>query len=495
MSKVAVLGLDGLNPELVRKWVNELPNLRDMQQTGTWGKIECTSPATTPQAWTCAQCGRNPGVYGFWDSTYRDDFSYGEPRVVNSEIVDERVDCLYKILPKMGQKVATINTPLSWPPLKIPGGYCITGSMPPSLNHGFAYPKNLQDEVQKVVGDYIISIIQPGVNYHQIDRNEILKRVYDMDAQRFMLMNYFIHEKKGDYVFALVTGNNYVSRLFHHYSDEKHRWYDSTPINSMVLREYYIWLDKNVGQVRQTLDNDTTLFIQSSYGAHRLDGQINLNEWLVSEGYMTLREYPTKPMRLSELEVDWSKTKAWSMGCTSRIYLNLKGRETQGIVEPNEYDKLLNELADKIRNIPGENGEAFHTKVFYRDDIYSGPYAEYGPDLLVSFADNHWNTNEMVGYGRGEIYLADPVEEADDTTNSLYGYFCIAGPGIPAKGEMKEVTLLSIAPTVLDVMGLKIPEDMEGTSILARIKGEEGKHKPSTETKDILHSRFRLLGY
>ncbi|GAG38821.1 unnamed protein product, partial [marine sediment metagenome] len=148
MAKIVVLGLDGFNPELIKQWSDELPNLMKMQKEGIWGSLKCTVPLTIPQVWTCAQCGRNPGVYGVWDFTYRDEFSYGETKVVSSEAT-RRVDLLYTILPKKMQKVGMISVPVTWPPPGIPAGYAISGLMTPSLDRDFTYPDSLKDEVYK----------------------------------------------------------------------------------------------------------------------------------------------------------------------------------------------------------------------------------------------------------------------------------------------------------------------------------------------------------
>ena len=79
-----ILGIDGFDPELIRQWINEMPNLKEMQEKGLWGAMESTVPPAAACAWTCVQCGRNPGSYGFWDSTYRDDFSYGGLKLASS---------------------------------------------------------------------------------------------------------------------------------------------------------------------------------------------------------------------------------------------------------------------------------------------------------------------------------------------------------------------------------------------------------------------------
>ncbi len=493
MPKIVVLGLEGLSPQLVKQWLDKLPNLKEMQQVGLWGEIESTVPPIAPPAWTCVQSGRNPGAYGFWNYSYRDDFSYSEPKLVNSRVRDERVDCLYKILPKMGQKVATINIPVSWPPPQIPGGYCITDSMTPSLAHGFTWPESLKDEVYNLVGEYILEATEASVNYRLMDKDRVLKRIYDMDTQRFTLLKHFIHEKKCDYIFTVIMGSERIPRLFYRYFDQRHRRYEPDPRYKNAVLDYYIWIDKNIGEIREILGSDTILFVLSNYSVQRLDGRINLNEWLIQEGYMTLYDYPSQPTELKDLGVDWSRTKVWATGYTGQIYLNLKGREAQGVVDPDDYDELLDELADKIWSIPDEDGKALNTQIFKRDDIHYGSYTEYGPDLFVSFDEYHWNASEMVGYGHGKVHSFDTAKGSDDGSHGLSGYFCIAGLGVPAKGEFK-VSLLNSAPTILDVLGLEIPEDMESPSILEMAKGKEEAKYPSKGEKAV-RSRLDLLGY
>lgn len=207
---------------------------------------------------------------------------------------------------------------------------------------------------------------------------------------------------------------------------------------------------------------------------------------------MTLYDYPSQPAKLKDLKVNWTRTKAWSTGSAGQIYLNLKGREPQGIVDSEEHDGVIDELVEKIEGIPDERGKSLNTRVFRRDDIHSGPYAEYGPDLFVSFDGYHWSTSELVGYGK--IYSFDIEQESDDSSHSLCGYFCIAGPGVPPGGELKGVSLLNSAPTVLDVMGLKIPEDMESPSILEMAQEKE-EIKPPQKDKEAVRSRLDLLGY
>lgn len=488
MSKIVVLGLSGFDSEMVGRWLEDLPHLKRLQKDGIWGKMGSTVPPSIPTAWTCAQSSRNPGVFGFWDFSYRDDFSYGEPKVVGCTMKDQRVDCLYKILPSLGQKVAVIGIPVTWPPPRIPGGYSVSSLMKPDVEKSFTWPRSLADEVHNVAGEYILDASEEGVNYRQMERDEAIKRIYDMDLQRFTVLSHFIGKKQCDCVFMVVTGARGIGQLFFRFVDEQHRRYDPDPKFKNVLHDYYVWVDEQIGKVRDALDGDTVLLVHGDHGIQRLDGYINLNEWLIQEGYMVLHEYPSTPTPFAELKIDWAKTKAWVTGHAGQLYLNVQGREPEGTVEPEDYSRFMDELIDKMKAIPNEKGQVLETRIIKRNEIYTGPFADYAPDLFVFFDEGRWKINSMVGYGSGNIYCLDNPFGENDVAEEFSGYFCLAGPGILAKGERAGASLIDVAPTVLDVMDLEIPEEMEGTSL-------SRKERTAEEKKALLQKRLRLLGY
>lgn len=492
MAKIVVLGLDGFSPDFVRRWSNELPNLIKMQKRGIWGVLESTVPPTLPQVWISAQCGRNPGTYGVWDFTYRDDFSYGEKRVVSSEVT-RRVDLMYTILPKKMQRVAMINVPVTWPPPKISAGYAISGLMIPDFNLGFTYPDSLKNEVDELIGEYIIDITEADVGGKEINRDRVLKKIYQMDLQRFILTRYFVNEKNCDCVMTAVMGCTRMLNLFYRGFDSQNRQYSSDSHYEGTLHDYYLWIDRNIGELFEELSKEIVLFIYSGYSAQKLQGRINLNEWLINEGYMNLVDQPQKLTLFRDVKVDWSRTKCWSTGYTGKLYLNMKGREPQGTVDPKDYDKFLDELTAKLKDIPDKVGRPLNTRVWKCDDICFGPYVNYGPDLLVNFDEGRLGTSDLLGHNQGEIYSFDTAKDSHDVAYGLYGYFVITGPGIPEGKELKGVSLLNIAPTVLDILGIPIPRNMERSSILSMVKKDVIPSPEGPEKKVV--SRLQFLGY
>ncbi len=485
--KVVMIGLDGLNPDLVYQWKGELPNLSKLMEEGIHGNIKSTVPPITPQAWSCILTGKNPGHFGYWDFTYRDDYSYGQSELVNSRVRDERVDTIYEILSGYNKKVAIINVPVTYPPPEIPGGYSISSFMTPSLNKEFTHPASLKKEIEKIIGQYIIDASTSDMNFRQMDKEVVLKRIYDMDKQRFELTKYFIKEKKCDFVFTVIMGTDRMPHLFYRYFDKNHRRYTPNPKYGSALKNHYKFCDESMGEILNLVDEDTVMIVTSDHSVQKLDGRINLNEWLVKEGYMKLRKRPERPTSLMQVDIDWSQTKAWATGFTGQLYLNLKGRESQGIVDSQDYERLLDELAEKLKAITDEKGESLDTKVYKRKDIHSGEYAKFGPDLFVYFDNCYWNISELIGYD--SIYSYDTPKGPDDGGHGPFGFFAMAGKGVPKRGKVSDADLLDIAPTILHLFGVTIPQDMEG-KVLTKKESVYSK-----EDEDEIRERLSRLGY
>jgi predicted AlkP superfamily phosphohydrolase/phosphomutase len=489
MRKIVVMGLDGFSPKAVRHWLADLPQLKKIHQEGIWGSVECIVPPTAPQAWISSQCGQNPGAYGLWGYNYRNDFYYGESEIANFRVMDDRADCLYKTLPRVGQKVAVINAPLTWSPPEIPGGYSISDFMHDGNEAGFTWPKSLQQEVCNLVGDYIFDPFDTIRDSGPMNRKRTVERIREMVEQRFTLVRHFIRKKNCDYVFAVMTGIKFIHKLFCNGLKPNH----SGSYYEDVIRDYYKWIDTKVGEIHRSLDSDTGLFVYSPYSIQRRTGQLNLNEWFNHNGYMTLYEYPGTPTAFANLNVDWAKTRCWSIGNSGKIYINLKGRETQGIVEPDDYDELLDELRDRLSGIQDKGNRALGVQLLKREEINFGKYEEYGPDMFMHIHEAPWNTNDRVGYGLGQIFAPDQQEDFDGEYNGVYGYFAISGSDVPAIGELSDVSLLSIAPTVMEALRMEIPAHMEKPSILSM--AEQTKKESSANRKARVRSRLKALGY
>jgi predicted AlkP superfamily phosphohydrolase/phosphomutase len=283
-----------------------------------------------------------------------------------------------------------------------------------------------------------------------------------MDMQRFEILRHFVKTKGCDYLFGVIMGTDRMPHLFYRYFDEKHVRYTPDSRYNPALHDHYVFCDREIGKIREMLDDSTVLVVHSDHSVQRMDGRICLNDWLVKEGYMKLKVPVTEvtPLRKAVDIVDWPNTLAWATGYTGQLYLNVKGREAEGAVDPDNYDEILDELSERVKAITSEDGRRLDTETFKRKEIHKGKYARYGPDFFISFDNYHWNIDEQLGHD--SVYSYDTSLGPDDGGHGLHGFFAIEGPGVPALGKLTDLTLLDVAPTILHVMDEFIPEDMEG---------------------------------
>ena len=195
-----------------------------------------------------------------------------------------------------------------------------------------------------------------------------------------------------------------------------------------------------------------------------MDGGIRVNEWLRREGFLTTLTDPAGRCRSARPGIDWSRTAAWGEGgYYSRIFLNVAGREPEGTVAPEDYERVRRDLAERLAAIPDENGEPLGTRVHVPEDTYEQVNG-VAPDLIVHFGDLLWRSVGTVGGDEG-VHTFENDTGPDDANHAQEGLFVLMAPGV-APGEREGAHLLDVAPTVLDLLGLDTPASMRGTSLL-----------------------------
>ena len=507
MRRAVVLGVSGLNRDLVDRWIDKFPVLKKMRADGAWGRLVSTVPPSPSPAWASSLSGRNPGAFGVWGERYRSDHSYTLEKKVDSGTIDGRIRPLYHVLSKLGQRVGAVNLPWTHPVPEIPGGFCVGGGAAGGRSEPDTWPREFTGEIKKVVEKYILAVPLSADRRSLVDKKSLLGNLRSMDEQRFALVKYLVEEKLCDIVMAVIDGIETASHLYLRDTDSDHRFHDPGSKERETLYEYYRFIDEQVGEIRDTLDDDTVLFVYSVSAVHRLDGIFNLNEWLIQKGYLSVKDYPGEPASVDKVDVDWSGTKAWAMGETGQIHVNLKGREKDGIVEPDEYNTLFEQLKKDIEGIAVTNGQPLSVEVFRGDELYYGDFAEYGPDMLVHIDEGRWKTDQRVGFGSGKIINTESVEEEIREGCGRFGYLSIAGSDFPATGEVGNVSLTEIAPTVIDIMNLRAPfntidYEMGGYSLLLALRDsaeEEKTEEPADKDKEAreekIRSRLKALGY
>jgi predicted AlkP superfamily phosphohydrolase/phosphomutase len=459
VSKVIIVGLDCAEPSLVLdRWRGELPTLAGLIERGAYGRLTSVIPPITVPAWSCMMASRTPGDLGVYGFRNRVDHSYDGLYIANSTAIRE--PRLWDHMTRRGKRSIVIGVPGTFPPRPL-NGVMVSCFLTPSTAVQYTYPPMLRKEVERAVGEYLFDC----TDFRTENKDDLLRQVYEMTDRRFALAEHLLASKPWD-LFAMVEmGTDRVHHGFWKYMDPEHRKHlPGSPYEDAIL-DYHRHVDGLIARLLAHADDDTAVLIVSDHGAKRLDGGIRVNEWLRREGLLaTLRE-PNGLTSLDEVGVDWSKTIAWGEGgYYSRIFLNVKGREPEGIVDPADYEEVRDDLARRLEAIPDDEGDALETRAYKPENVYEQANG-VAPDLIVHFGDLLWRSVGTVGGDEG-IHTFENDTGPDDANHAQEGLFVLAAPGV-TPGTREGAHLLDVAPTVLELLRLDVPGSMRGTSLLS----------------------------
>ena len=494
--KVCVIGLDCAAPELVfDRWPDLLPNLRRFMVCGTYGSLESATPPITVPAWMCMMTGRDPGSLGIYGFRNRRDHSYDGLSFASSRLV--KVPAVWDILGNNGKRSIALGVPLTYPPRPI-NGLIVSDFMAPDTSSEYTYPPDLKDEIRDTVGEYIFDTRE----FRTDDKAKLLADIYAMTRQRFQLARHLATQHPWDLFVMVEMGPDRIHHAFWRYFDPEHPKYSpGTPFEN-AIRDYYVALDAEIGRFLATLELDTRVLIVSDHGAKRMVGGICFNEWLVREGYLVLKEPVPGCTKFSPGLVDWARTRAWGDGgYYGRLFLNIEGREPQGTVPPDSTEALKGEITAKLEALGDENGDPIGTRVFRPDRIYS-ERRNVAPDLIVYFGDLYWRSVGSLGHGT--IWTHENDIGPDDANHAQHGIFLMADVAdLPRQESARFATLqprrdglslYDVAPTILEAMGIAIPEGM-GRSAITAAHTVTADSVYTEEEEEELARRLEDLGY
>lgn len=460
--KVMVIGLDCAAPPLVfKKWLQDLPNLRRLIQSGRHGKLRSSDPPITVPAWATLTTGQDPGQLGFYGFRNRSDYNYTSLSVVNSRSL--QADTIWDILGLNGYKSIVIGVPPSFPPKPL-NGHAISCFLTPGTDVPYTYPFDLADEIQQVVGDYIFDV----ENFRTAHLEHLLQQIYDMTDKRFQIASHLIKTKEWDFFMMVEMGIDRIQHAFWHFMDPKHVLHVPDSPYRDAIYHYYKYVDDHIGRLLAQVEDDCLVLVVSDHGAKRMDGGFCLNEWLVQEGLLTLKRAVNDVTALTPDMIDWRETRAWgSGGYYGRLHLNVKGREPEGIIPWHRYEIVRNALIKKLRALKDEHGNPLNTKVLKPDKHYR-QVRNIPPDLLIYFGHLFWRSIGSVGHNKRYVYENDTGP--DGANHDYNGIFITskinARRQVKKAGQpVKKLRLLDIAPTLLRYYGLRPTKKMQGKSL------------------------------
>lgn len=454
--KLLIIGLDCATPQLAfDRFADSMPHLTQLRRQGAFGLLESVIPPITVPAWACMMTGVNPGTLGIYGFRNRTDYSYDGLSIVSSR--DLVQPTIWDYLSAAGKRCIVIGVPPSYPPKPL-NGHVISCLLTSGTDTTFTYPPDLKAEVQQLVGDYLFDVR----GFRTADKQCLLDQIYQLSAQRFRLAAHLLQTKPWDLFVFVDMGPDRLHHGFWKYADPEHIHYEPGNPFEGAMREYYHFLDEQLGQFLQLVSDDTQILIVSDHGAKRMDGGLCLNEWLIQEGYLALKRRPDAPARWEELEVDWERTTVWGEGgYYGRLFLNVAGREPRGTVAPREYEALRDELIRKLEALGDAAGHPIGTRVYKPEAIYP-KVRRVAPDLIAHFGDLYWRSVGSAGWDT--IWVHENDTGPDDANHAQHGLFVAANvKGL--QGELHGLKLTQIAGTALALMDMPLPTDLESPPI------------------------------
>jgi predicted AlkP superfamily phosphohydrolase/phosphomutase len=455
--RTLVIGLDCAAPEILLR-DERLKNIRSVMERGCFGRLESVIPPITVPAWMCMSTSQDPGSLGVYGFRNRVDHSYTGLGIVNAASIT--APAIWDVVGQQGKQVVIIGVPPGYPPRKVNGVSIGCFLTPDPAKNEFTHPASVKSELERLVGEYPVDV----KGFRTDDKDWLRDQIYEMSRKHFEVIRYLMTSVDWDYFQFVEIGLDRVHHGFWKYHDRQHRHYVPGNPYETVIKDYYVHLDREIGTLLELLDDDDTVLIVSDHGAQRLEGGFCVNEWLRREGLLVLNGEISGPTPFSPKLVDWKKTRVWSEGgYYARVFVNLQGREPDGVVPAGEYEDFLSELTAKFEALADDRGQPMGSQVFRPERIYRN-VRNVPPDLIVHFGALYWRSIGGVGYP--DLYLQENDTGPDDCNHAQFGVFVLAGSKLTRRGEVEGMHLLDVAPTLLDLAGTAIPGTMQGRSLL-----------------------------
>lgn len=499
--RVMVVGLDAATFTLMSPLMKEgrLPNFAELVREGVSGELESVFPPVTPPAWVSIMTGKNPGKHGVFDFYGPPSLGYERP-VLNARSIKAKT--LWALLSEQGLRVGGINVPITHPPEKV-NGFIVPGTQYAfDSGDGFTYPSDLLDEIKAKLGDYQL-VWYDLKSLYTDELDEFLDQWCTITDLREGAALHLMETRPWEFFMVVFYSIDPIQHQFWRFSDETHPRHDPKLAKKYgdVIPAFYQKIDDSLGKILRRLDEETTVLVVSDHGAGPEHRAFYLNRWLINEGLLVLKPHlvpllrwrhshfvykvlkhlkfrgiawtvpqavywslkdwidPREGLLISHF-IDWSRTKAFAANHTEQgLYINLRGREPEGIVEPGaEYERLRDYLIGRLSQVVDPStGKPLAKRVCKREDLYHGPYVDRAPDLTFFQEDGTCLVQK-------DLHPRELFGWANKTsgTHRLNGVFILRGEGVKKGVALKGTKLMDVAPTILYALGLPVPDDMDG---------------------------------
>jgi predicted AlkP superfamily phosphohydrolase/phosphomutase len=458
VTRVLTIGLDCLPASILEAPLSAtMPTVARLAREGLSGRLESTLPPITVPAWTSMMSGRDPGELGLYGFRNRRSYHYDDMVYASSQTV--RYPRIWDYLTRAGEPSIVVGMPQTSPPPPIKG-VLVCGFEGPLGDGQYTHPPHLRERVEDTVGDYLFDV--PEFRLAALD--DVIATTYLMTERRFRLARRLLAEEPWRFAAVHEIGPDRMHHCFWRFHDPLHLRHEPTSPYRHAIVDYYRYLDGEVAELLDAVGDDTSVLVASDHGAVAMHGGIRVNEILRQAGLLTLHEEPTGDTPFTPDLVDWSRTSAWAAGgYYARVFLNLAGREHEGVVLPAERRGVTARIVQLLSTIALDDGRVLRNRVHEPRELYARVRG-LPPDLLVFFENESWRSVSGVGGGARHVTANDTG--ADDANHSRAGMYTLRASG-GEPGRRRDASILDIAPTLLGLLGHPPERGLTGTDLLA----------------------------
>lgn len=502
--RVLVVGLDGGTFDLIDPLLEQkkLPNLQKLMKHGYSSPLMSTIHPISPTAWASFSTGVNPGKHGLFDFSKRKQGSYEQIPTTSRDI---HTPAIWHLLAQRNLKVGLINIPGTYPPEPV-NGFMISGFPTPEENNDFTYPNSLLQELRDHIPNFHL---QPKIAIRDGNEEAFLTDINEVTENVTKTTLYLASSRPWDLLITIYVGVDALGHHFWKFRDPYHPLFSKKLHKKYrnALDSIYQRIDKEIGKLLAVINENTHVIIMSDHGFGGAYYAVALNNWLLRHGWMKIRrgivsklkyfgfrsgitlsnayrlaklfratKYRQKAYqeksRLKNLifkvffsinDIDWSRTQAYCVGNGGQIFINVEGREPQGIVEPEDRLNVAKAIKSDLLKLTDKKTESvIFDKVFLREEIYNGSYVEKAADLIFFDSKSRFQVIRFLEFGSNRLTFPHPVWAG---THRLNGIFIINGLGVQPVRSKEDIKIWDITPTIMTLLGVPIADYMDGEPI------------------------------
>jgi len=360
-----VIGLDGTPFSFLQQEMTDgkLPHLANLKSRGTFNRMETDIPAISSIAWASFMTGENPGMHGIFGFTDRKPGTYD---LYFPNYASLKVSPIWDTLGQFGNRCCVLNVPSTFPARPV-NGILVSGFVAPNLDRA-VYPDSAL-EYLKGMG-YRVDV---DASKGRKSLDLFLEDLFDtLEKRREAVLHFWKQEIWDLFVFVLTGTDRLHHFMWRHYEEKDPTYYPE-------FVRYYQRVDEIVGEFVSELPAETSLFMLSDHGSCTISKEAYGNAFLREQGFLAFSG--DSPMTIANIDAPNSRAYCMDPG---RVYLNLEGREPAGIVKIDEAQRTLADIAAAFRELRDpDTGETIVDRIIMRDEIYQGPQAHLGPDMVV----------------------------------------------------------------------------------------------------------------